>query len=403
MNTRFSVPDIEAEALVLALSLLDIEEVEGSRKGKSREDACLTDEEIAFNFQAENLKSSLAELRDRRFALSLDEALQTDTAALSAMSLINQGEQDDHLSALALERGDDVPTPTNSQEVLERNGFLSVECIICGDPVRRSQVFNAPCSHFYCRGCLVNLVEASTRDETLYPVRCCQKPLPVANFLPWLPSSLRSHFQDKSAEFATPPTSRIYCPNQTCSKFLGSSSDRRPEIECSCGTRVCSACRNRAHLYEDCAENAQTSVIKSLASQMGWQTCPGCHAIVELWQGCYHMTCRCSTQFCYLCAALWKTCDCRQWDDQRLLDDAERRVYNEFGAQEAAARPEIFVDRVYQRMAALEENHECAVHRWVYRSGGGRCEECHDNLWSYLMRCRHCQVLVCRRCSVNRL
>jgi hypothetical protein len=299
---------------------------------------------------------------------------------------------------------------------------LRVECIICGDDVRRSQSFNAPCSHFYCRGCLVNLVEASTKDETLYPVRCCQQPLPVADFLPLLPSDLRSHFQDKSAEFATPPTSRIYCPNQTCSEFLGSSSGHKSEITCACGTRVCSACKNRAHSHEDCAENVQTSAVKSLASQMGWQTCPGCHAIVELWQGCYHMTCRCSTQFCYLCAALWKTCDCRQWDDQRLLDDAERRVYNEFGAREAAARPEVFVDRVYQRMAALEENHECLAHRWVYRSGGGCCEECHDNLRNFLMvrltsfecmdfadnfrqlkRCRHCQVLVCRRCSVNRL
>jgi hypothetical protein len=299
---------------------------------------------------------------------------------------------------------------------------LRVECIICGDDVRRSQSFNAPCSHFYCRGCLVNLVEASTKDETLYPVRCCQQPLPVADFLPLLPSDLRSHFQDKFAEFATPPTSRIYCPNQTCSEFLGSSSGHKSEITCACGTRVCSACKNRAHSHEDCAENVQTSAVKSLASQMGWQTCPGCHAIVELWQGCYHMTCRCSTQFCYLCAALWKTCDCRQWDDQRLLDDAERRVYNEFGAREAAARPEVFVDRVYQRMAALEENHECLAHRWVYRSGGGCCEECHDNLRNFLMvrltsfecmdfadnfrqlkRCRHCQVLVCRRCSVNRL
>ncbi|KAG2150682.1 uncharacterized protein EDB93DRAFT_1141480 [Suillus bovinus] len=454
MNTCCSVPDLEAEALVRALSLLDIEEVGRSRKGKSREgsDACLTDEEIAFNLQAEDLKASLAELQDRRFALSLDRALQTDTAALSALSLINQGEQDDHISALALERGDDVPTPTHSQEELEWTRFpfefgsttssnsditgvvepdldemddlgeysrLSyhrgqvsardrmppwVECVICGDPVRRLQSFNAPCSHFYCRGCLVNLVEASTRDETLHPVRCCQQPLPVANFLPLLSLDLRSHFQDKSAEFATRPNLRIYCPNQICSKFLGSSSDRRSEFACtSCPTRVCSACKNRAHLFEDCAENAQTSVVKSLASQMGWQTCPGCHAIVELWQGCYHMTCRCSTQFCYLCAAPWKTCDCRQWDDQRLLDDAERRVYNELGAQEAAARPEIFVDRVYERMTALEENHECLVHRWVYRRGGGCCEECHDDLRNYLMCCRDCQVLVCRRCSVNRL
>ncbi|KAG1865174.1 hypothetical protein C8R48DRAFT_797875, partial [Suillus tomentosus] len=452
MNTYCSVPDIEAEALVLALSLLNIEEVEGSRKGKLREDACLTDEEIAFNFQAEYLGASLAELQDRRFALSLDEALENDSAALNVLSRINQGEQDDHLSALALERGDEVPIPTHSQEILEWTVSLSefgstlssnnditgvvepdpdevddlaesshlqyhrgqfsardrmpsrVECVICGDLVRRSQSFNAPCSHFYCRGCLVYLVEASTRDETLHPVRCCHQPLPVANFLPLLSSDLRSHFQEKSAEFTTTPTSRIYCPNQICSKFLGSSSGRKSEIVCtSCGTRVCSACKNRAHLFEDCAENAQTSVVKTLASQMGWQTCPGCHAIVELFQGCYHMTCRCSTQFCYLCAALWKTCDCRQWDDQRLLDDAERRVYNEFGAREAAARPEIFVDRVYQRMTELEDNHECLAHRWVYRHGGGYCEECHDNLRTFLMRCRHCQALVCRRCSVNRL
>ncbi|KAG2154107.1 hypothetical protein DEU56DRAFT_438705 [Suillus clintonianus] len=452
MNTRCSVPVIEAEALVLALSLLDIEEVEGSRKGKLREDACLTDEEIAFNIQAENLKISLAELQDRRFALSLDEALQTDTAALRALSLINQGERDDHLAALALERGDNSPTPTHSQEALEwtrippvcgstmfgnnditdivepdpdemddlgesshlpynvgklsaRGETLSrVECIICGDPIRRSQRFDAPCSHFYCRDCLVNLAEASTRDETLYPLRCCRQPLPVANVLPLLPLDLRSQFQDKSAEFATPPTSRVYCPNQTCSTFLGSSSGGRFEITCTtCTTRVCSACKNRAHSTEDCAENAQSLMIQSLASQMGWQTCPGCHAIVELWQGCYHMTCRCSTQFCYLCAALWKNCDCRQWDDQRLLDDAERRVYNQFGAREAAAHPAIFVDRVYQRMAELEEDHECLVHEWEYRSGGGRCEECHDDLWRYLMRCIHCQALTCRRCSVNRL
>src|SRR6267154_3346667 len=32
-----------------------------------------------------------------------------------------------------------------------------MDCIICGDPIRHSQRFYAPCSHCYCRGCLVNL------------------------------------------------------------------------------------------------------------------------------------------------------------------------------------------------------------------------------------------------------
>lgn len=152
-------------------------------------------------------------------------------------------------------------------------------------------------------------MEAYTRDETLHPLQCCLQPLPIPTVLPFLPSDLRSHFQDKFAEFSAPLPSRIYCPNLTCSMFLGSLSDRRSEITCtSCATSVCSTCKNRVHPSENCVENVQTLVVKSLASRMGWQTCPGCHAIVELETGCHHMTCRCSTQFCYLCAARWKSC-----------------------------------------------------------------------------------------------
>ncbi|KAG2350011.1 hypothetical protein BDR05DRAFT_986334 [Suillus weaverae] len=128
MNTYCSMPDMEAEALGMALSLLDIEEVEGSRKGKLREDAHLTDEEIAFNIQAENLKASLAELQDRRFALSLDKAFPTDTSTtLNTLALINHGEfelDDYYLAALALE-GNDLPSPTESKELLEWTRILS--------------------------------------------------------------------------------------------------------------------------------------------------------------------------------------------------------------------------------------------------------------------------------------
>jgi len=130
MNTRCSVADIETEALIVALSLIDIQDVEELRKGKLREDAPLTNEEIAFNIQAENLKTSLAALQDRRFALSLDEALQTDTATLRALSSINEGELDDHLAALALETEDNLPSPTHSQQFLEFTRVLSLVDLI---------------------------------------------------------------------------------------------------------------------------------------------------------------------------------------------------------------------------------------------------------------------------------
>jgi hypothetical protein len=252
------------------------------------------------------------------------------------------------------------------------------DCIICGDPIRHLERFSAPCSHWYCRGCLVDLVEASTKDETLHPLQCCRQPFAVGSVLGFLPPELRSRFHEKSAEFATPPTSRLYCPNQTCSAFLGSSSGHRPEITCTyCNTRVCSACKNLVHPDEDCAENARTLLVKSLASDMGWQTCPGCHAIVELWQGCYHMTCRCSMQFCYLCAAQWKTCDCR-----RLLYNAEG--YGD-RAQQGGVRPAVPVERICQRGLELQGGRGCLEHDWRFRFGSGRCEECRENFPMYLM------------------
>ena len=37
--------------------------------------------------------------------------------------------------------------------------------------------------------------------------------------------------------------------------------------------------------------------------------------MIELNHGCFHMTCRCKTQFCYRCGAQWKTCSCPQWEE----------------------------------------------------------------------------------------
>ena len=66
--------------------------------------------------------------------------------------------------------------------------------------------------------------------------------------------------------------------------------------------------------------------------------------MIELNIGCFHMTCRCRTEFCYLCRARWKTCPCRQWDEERLLAAAEQRVDAQLGADrergvQPAARP----------------------------------------------------------------
>jgi hypothetical protein len=98
------------------------------------------------------------------------------------------------------------------------------------------------------------------------------------------------------------------------------------------------------------------------------------------------MTCRCRAHFCYLCAARWKTCECVQWEETRLLVAAQEVVENELG-HAAAARmaPDLFARRVEQRAATLRDNHHCERHSWKYREGGGRCGECSFVLPSYLL------------------
>jgi hypothetical protein len=267
--------------------------------------------------------------------------------------------------------------------------FSRVNCTICNESCRHFETFKTPCDHYYCRNCLVALVEAFTRDESLFPLRCCQDPIPIADVLPILSSGLCSLFQRKNTEFSVLTRDRLYCSNTKCSIFLGSSEGRLSlsAIECpDCLVNTCPRCKESAHPGEGCGVSASNEALQALATSHGWQTCPGCNAVVELSLGCYHMTCRCRAHFCYLCAAHWKTCDCTQWDEARLMVAAQEGVENEVGHAAAARMPQaVFAQRIQRRAAILRDNHHCERHRWMYREGGGRCGECRYKLPSFLL------------------
>jgi len=249
------------------------------------------------------------------------------------------------------------------------------------------------------------LAQASTRDESLFPLRCCTRNnFELEDIAPLLPSGLRVLLREKAIEFGTPSGNRVYCTNSTCSTFLGHSSDSQTNVICPrCGTMVCSMCKNAAHLNEPCTEDAAVLQVRALALAEGWQTCPSCRALVELSQGCFHITCRCRNSFCYLCAAPWKTCSCRQWDEDRIEYAAEQRVVNQYGERAMRAEPAVFAERVQRHIAELRVDHDCVDHSWRYRHGEGYCNECNSHLPLFMMRCTHCQILACKRCALNRL
>lgn len=57
-----------------------------------------------------------------------------------------------------------------------------------------------------------------------------------------------------------------------------------------------------------------------VAEQAGWRKCYNCSAMVELKEGCNHMTCRCTAEFCMVCGLKWKSCDC-PWFNYNAVDD----------------------------------------------------------------------------------
>jgi hypothetical protein len=70
--------------------------------------------------------------------------------------------------------------------------------------------------------------------------------------------------------------------------------------------------------------------LHNLAADKEWKQCPSCRRMIELAEGCNHMTCVCGTEFCYLCAALWRggraTCECPLFDDVEEENEEQVRV-----------------------------------------------------------------------------
>ncbi|KAJ3758552.1 hypothetical protein EV360DRAFT_43674 [Lentinula raphanica] len=431
--------DFEESLSLLLISQLALDDLHGislTRKGKARDGTAMTDEEYAFKlFEEENVTI----VENLRTALSLQRAIAADQDILMNISIDELGAVDDHRYAQALSGGQALPEKSDAQKALETRQdldtdseeavvsnqtplpdvggskplryvltavftFPKVDCVICADSFRSSTTFQAPCDHYYCIGCLRELVQACVLDESLFPLRCCQKPLPLANVFPLLSSVLRSQFRDKAREFGTLANNRVYCSNPTCSKFLGSSEEFVNDFVCPrCSATTCTLCKQTSHPHENCTENAALIELKALATEQHWQTCPRCSSIIELNIGCYHMTCRCRMQFCYVCAAPWKTCRCPQWEESRLLNAAEVGVERELGVNARRAEPVVFQRRVEERTRELRQYHDCNPHRWRHHQGGGTCEECGHFLPLFLKGCRDCHIMVCVRCMRNRL
>lgn len=320
--------DITA-ALIAKLQLDDIEELADRNKSKQ---GPLVDADHALIAYREELQSLVAFVSDRRMVRSISEAVQTDGVFVTAARVEEQNAFRDHQLACSLsgeqhhsqkEVADKLTSVDVDDELLRRFSLLNNaehpfgvpedsrsagepstsggvrsqstdsdiprrQCVACRERKHTFDVLEAPCHHVYCRDCICELFLASTTDESLFPPRCCRLNIPLSIASDFLTSPFIDRFKEKEIEFAT--LDRTYCARPTCSVFIPPARVTVDSASCPrCHQDTCTICKGFAH-QEDCPKDIALQELLATAEEAGWRRCYACRRLVELDQGCNHMT-----------------------------------------------------------------------------------------------------------------
>lgn len=242
---------------------------------------------------------------------------------------------------------------------------LFSSCVCCREEFKdAAKLRTLPCAHNYCENCLRVLAIQSCTEELKMPPRCCSQAIPGNTIKSVLNTEEQTLFIKSVVQFSTPWEARIFCPNTACGEFiqtLGKIDPKQPfEVVCrTCGDKACSICKRAAHsVGQDCPEDYELEALLRMAKSAGWRRCYKCRTLVELSQGCSHITCRCKAQFCYICGAVWDPsvgcpnyCNGEEMLERRRLEEEQRIAEEE---KEKLAREEAEMVEAEERAAAEE-------------------------------------------------
>lgn len=199
-----------------------------------------------------------------------------------------------------------------------------VPCLTCGaDDVPISKSARLPCTHRMCHSCLKRIFTMSVKDPAHMPPRCCtDQHIDLKHVDKLFDQKFKVLWNRKYAEFKT--KNRIYCPARKCGAWIKPHyikvENGRKVGRCKqCKTRVCGICSQKMHVSRECPKDPETKAFVEVAKEKGWKRCYSCSAMVELKEGCNHMTCRCTAEFCMVCGLKWKSCDC-PWFNYQAVD-----------------------------------------------------------------------------------
>jgi hypothetical protein len=321
------------DSLAFNLFLADVEELQARQKGKGRQ-GCLSDPESSLILWEKELLAAKQKSEDRRMALSMSNAIASDQTAMAALRASEriaerdrsiaftmsgqapprvttypeererpaadfQHEDDDDtvsevmsslMGRVVLDSGDATSQRGESSASI-RSPYTFAKCVSCLDRFPVPQTTDSPCGHVYCNACMKQLFINATKDEELYPPRCCGNIIPANIALRLLSYKELQAFSAKGIECNT--IDRVYCADISCSTFIPVRSITGDLARCpTCRKGTHTLCKSLEHPDQDCPLDEALQQVLSLGESEGWRRCFNCRSMVELGRGCNHMTCR---------------------------------------------------------------------------------------------------------------
>ena len=203
----------------------------------------------------------------------------------------------------AIKQDDGFGPPTPPKSSVTSTLSHPKECASCFDDVALSVAISLGCQHFYCSGCFSQLIRTAMQNENFWPPKCCLQDIPKKTLEKNLTPLEYANYKLKAKEYSTPAGERWYCARPECGKWFCPSRYRSSDATMSCthcNHRMCLFCRNSSHAVgQQCPQDKGLNATLAAAELEGWRRCYNCHTMVELGQGCRHITCKCKAEFWY--------------------------------------------------------------------------------------------------------
>ncbi|KAG6300370.1 hypothetical protein E4U09_007024 [Claviceps aff. purpurea] len=183
--------DQESLALIIELQLQDLRHMtEGSHDTNS-------DSEVAALLMETELKELASYYADKAMSRSVAHASSsrdrvTDNEMNSRFVALSKG-------IIEISSAADTSTRAGPSFASEESDDLR-RCAGCASDVALT---GCPCSHDYCRDCMVNLFNAAIGDESLFPPRCCKMAIPIDLVQSCLSAELLATYEAKKLEYMT--------------------------------------------------------------------------------------------------------------------------------------------------------------------------------------------------------